>query len=83
MYGRPTPSQKKDIIDKSVDPWVYQTVYDNDAVNPLAHDRSHTKAPSKDSYSPYGNAPYWPENKEKKGPIPGELDPNYKEAKGE
>ena len=61
MYG-PTPNQKRDIIDKKVSPLVFEKVYD--AVNPQAENRAKEMAPAKDSYSPYGNAPYWPTAKE-------------------
>lgn len=52
-------------------------------INPMALDRSKTQAPSKDSYSPYGNAPYWPTKETPKQVIPAELNPDQKGAKAE
>lgn len=58
MRDNRTPSKKTDVSDKKIDSWVYEKVYD--AVNPQAENRSKEKAPAKDSYTPNGNAPYWP-----------------------
>lgn len=64
---------RKDVSEKNIDPWVYNKVYD--AVNPQPLERLQGP-PSKNSYTPYGNEPYWP-NKEaaekaQKG-LPAEL----------
>ena len=53
-----TPNKKTDVSDKKIDSWVFDKVYD--AVNPQQENRSKEKAPAKDSYTPYGNAPNWP-----------------------
>jgi hypothetical protein len=63
----------KDIIEKSVNPWVYSKVYD--AVNPLPLSRT-AEPGAKDTYTPHGN-PYWPSKKEEApaATIPTELMP--------
>ena len=60
----------KDVAEKNIDPWVYNKVYD--AVNPQPHERN-TPAPAKDTYTPYGNAPYWPNKSELPAGVPAEL----------
>lgn len=57
QYNRAILNRKADVSDKKINPWVYEKVYD--AVNPQAYDRRNLEAPPKDSYTPYGNAPYW------------------------
>ena len=59
---------KKDISNKNIDPWVYEKVYE--AVNPQAHTRD-DKPPAKETYTPYGNMPYWPVEK-KAAPAPAD-----------
>ena len=61
---------RKDVSDKNIDPWVYNKVYD--AVNPQPHERN-VPAPAKDTYTPYGNAPYWPNKAEVPASAPAEL----------
>ena len=72
----PNPAQKKDISDKKVDPWVFEKVYD--VVNPMPLDRTKEKAPAKDTYTPNGNAPYWPTKEAPKENVPAELNPTAK-----
>ena len=60
-----TPQRRKDISDKSIDPWVYDKVYDN--VNPVNMPRRDTE-PVPGTYTPHGN-PYWPSTKEQADAI--------------
>ena len=68
--GGPRPG--RDIAEKNVDPWVYEKVYN--AVNPQPLSRT-TGPPAQDTYTPYGNAPYWP-NKATPAELPVEKVPS-------